>query len=89
MNWGHFHGENIEKSLTMPKKLKEGPLGFFSIHSVGKYPKIEGGPLMNFFSKSLTEPKSLQFNHFCSTGLDEDLRPLATLKFLNFHDPAL
>ena len=44
----------------MPKKAeREDHLGFFNIHSVGKYQKIEG-PLGEFFSKkSLTEPKIL------------------------------
>ena len=28
----------------MSKTLKGGPLGFFNIHSVGKYQKIVGGP---------------------------------------------
>ena len=51
------------KSLTMPKKLKGfgDPLGFFNIHSVGKYQKIEKGHFGEnfFFEKNLTEPKIL------------------------------
>ena len=34
------------ESLTMPRKTeRRDPLGFFNIHSVGKYQKIEGGTL--------------------------------------------
>ena len=33
----------------MPKKLKGDPFGFFNIHSVGKYQKIEGGDFGDFF----------------------------------------
>ena len=57
-----FMRKKIEKSLTMPKKLKRGPFGIFNIHYVGKYQKIEGGPFgEKFFSqKSLTEPKKLK-----------------------------
>ena len=33
----------------MPKKLKGEPLGFFSIHSVAKHQKMEGGPFGEFF----------------------------------------
>ena len=51
------------KNLTMPKKLNGGtdPLGFFNIHSVGKYQKIEGRPFgeKKFRKKSVTEPKML------------------------------
>ena len=32
-------------SLIAPKNVKEGPLGFFNIHSAAKPKKIEGGPL--------------------------------------------
>ena len=53
--------KNSEKSLTMPKKLKEGPLGFFNIHSVAKHQIIDGG---NFFEKSLTMPKKLKGGPF-------------------------
>ena len=48
VNWGPF--KKLEK--TMPKKTERGdPLGFFNVHPVGKYQKIEGGPFGNFFSK--------------------------------------
>ena len=40
-----------EKSLTMPKKTEVGPLGFFSIHSVAKYQKLNRDPLGKIFSK--------------------------------------
>ena len=34
----------------MPEKTERGdPLGFFNIHSVGEYQKIEGGPFGEFF----------------------------------------
>ena len=43
----------------MPKKTeREGPLGFFNIHSVAKLQKIEGGLSWGFFfEKSRTVPK--------------------------------
>ena len=45
----------------MPKKTERGdPLGFFNIHSVAKYQKIERGPFGDFFEKSLTMPKKLK-----------------------------
>ena len=41
----------ILNSLKVPKNVKVGPLGFFNIHPVAKYQKIEGGPLKNFEKK--------------------------------------
>ena len=38
----------IFNSLIVPKNVKGGPLGFFSIHSVAKHYKIEGGPFEDF-----------------------------------------
>ena len=49
----------MKKSLKAKKTERGHPLGFFSIHSVGKYQKIEGGPFGEFFFESLTEPKIL------------------------------
>ena len=43
--------KKIENVSQCRKKLKGGPLGFFNIHSVGKYQKIEGGPFGDFFRK--------------------------------------
>ena len=53
------------KSLTMPKKnFKGGPLGFFNIHSVGEYQKIEGEPFVeNFRKKSLRAENTLREYH--------------------------
>ena len=52
--------KNLEKSHNAEKTESGDLLGFFNIHSVGKYQKIEGGPFgENFFLKSLTEPKIL------------------------------
>ena len=46
VNYGPFYEKKIEKSFTMPKKTeRRDPLGFFNIHSVGKYQQIEGGTL--------------------------------------------
>ena len=39
----------------MPKKLKGGPLGFFNIHSVGKYQKIEEDPLVKKIRKEVQQ----------------------------------
>ena len=40
-------------------------LGFFSIHSVAKHQKIEGGPFEEFFfKKSIAKPKKLKGGHF-------------------------
>ena len=43
----------------MPKKTERGdPLGFFNIHSVGKYQQIEGGPFGEiFFSKKVSQSR--------------------------------
>ena len=51
----------MEKNSHNAEKTEMGyPLGFFKIHSVGKYQEIEGDPSMKFFSKrSLTEQKIL------------------------------
>ena len=44
----------------MPKKTEKGdPLGFFNIHFVGKYQKIEGPFGEIFFRKKVSEPKIL------------------------------
>ena len=48
------------------------PLRFFNIHSVGKYQKIEGGPLGNFFRKK---------SHRAEDTLKE--YPLVPLSFLD------
>ena len=64
MNWGPFYEKKIEKkSHNAEKKLKAGePLGFFNIHSVGKYQRIKGGPMVNFFEKkSHRAEKTLSF----------------------------
>ena len=37
--------KQILKKSHNAEKLKGDPLGFFNIHSVGKYQKIEGGTL--------------------------------------------
>ena len=34
----------LKKAHNAEKYSKGDPLGFFNIHSVGKYQKIEGGP---------------------------------------------
>ena len=45
--------KKIEKKSPNAEKTERGdPLGFFNIHSVGKYQKIEEGPFgENFFSE--------------------------------------
>ena len=53
--------EIIEKSSTMPKKMKEGPFGFFNIYSVGKYQKIEGGTFQKKDSQSRKYSKGVPF----------------------------
>ena len=61
MNWGHFYEKKIEKSPTMPKETARGdPLGFFNIHSVGKYQKTEGGPFGDFFEKKSHRAKKTE-----------------------------
>ena len=57
---GPFGKKYFEKSLTMPKKIKEGPFGFFNILSVAKHQKTERTTLWrNFFqNKSLAMPKT-------------------------------
>ena len=47
----------LEKSLTMPKKLKGWTLwGVFNNHFVAKHQKIEGGTLWgNFFRKKVSQ----------------------------------
>ena len=69
-----FMKKKLEKSFTMPKKTERGDtLGFFNIHSVGKYQKIEGGPFgENFFRKK---------SHSAENTLRE--YPLAPLSFLD------
>ena len=62
VNWGPFYWKIFLKKSHNAEKTERGdPLGFFNIHSVGKYQKIEGGPFGEFFSRkqSLTEPKIL------------------------------
>ena len=56
----------------MPKKLKGGPLGFFNIHSVGKYQKIEGGPFGEFFFRKAHRAQNTPREY-----------PLAQLSFLD------
>ena len=71
MNWGPFY-EKIEKSLTMPKKLR-GALWDFSTSILSEnIKKMKGGPSVIFFSK-----KSLR--------AENTLReyPLAPLSFLD------
>ena len=42
VNWGPVY-KKILKKVSMPKKTERGdPLGFFNIHFVGKYQKMEG-----------------------------------------------
>ena len=49
-------------SLIVPKNVKEGPLGFFNIHSAAKPKKIEGGPLKTLKNeKSFTKLKKGPF----------------------------
>ena len=58
----------------MTKKTERGdPLGFFNIHSVGKYQKIEGGPFGEIFF-----PKKVSQNRKYSKEY-----PLAPLSFLD------
>ena len=52
-----LENKNFSESLTMPKKLKGGPLGFFNIHSVAEHQKIEGGTFEEFFSEKVSMPK--------------------------------
>ena len=57
----------------MPKKKERGdPFGFFNIHSVGKYQKIEVDPPVIFFAKK---------SHRAENTLRE--YPLAPLSFLD------
>ena len=60
----------FRKKVSMPKKLKGDPLGFFNIHSVAKHQKIEGNrdPSGNF-SKSLIKPKKLKGGPLVSPGV--------------------
>ena len=52
--------QNFGKVSQCRKKLKGGPpLGFFNIHSVGKYQKIEGGLSGENFFQKVSEPKIL------------------------------
>ena len=54
-----------KKSHNAEKTERWDPLGFFNIHFVGKYQKIEGGTRRwIFFEKSLTEPKKLKGGPF-------------------------
>ena len=51
----------------MPKKTERGdPLGFFNIHSVAKYQKMQGGPFGEkiFRKKSLAVPKKMKGGSF-------------------------
>ena len=59
VNWGPFYEKKIGKSPTMPKKTERDPLGFFNIHSVGKYQKVEGGPFGQkfFFRKKVSRSR--------------------------------
>ena len=64
-----------KKSHNSEKKLKGGdPLGFFNIHCVGKYQKIEGDPSVKCF-----------FFQKMSHSVENTLReyPLAPLSFLD------
>ena len=54
VNWGPFYEilKILKKSHNAEKTERGDPLGFFNIHSVGKYQKIEGGFFGgNFFFK--------------------------------------
>ena len=56
-----FEFFSLEKCRIVPTTERGDPLGFFNIHSVGKYRKMKGGPFDEkcFSKKSLTEPKIL------------------------------
>ena len=48
----------VLNSLIVPKNVNGGPLGFFNIHSVSKYQKVDPLETMkNFRKKILTKPK--------------------------------
>ena len=79
--WGPFGEKKLKKSLTMPKKLKGGPLGLFNIRSVGNLQKIEVGTFGDiFFGKKSRGRKKTERG-----GTENALReyPLVPLSFLD------
>ena len=59
----------------MPKKTERGnPSGFFNIHSVGRYQKIEGEPFgKNFYFRKKVS-QSQKYSKGVPFSLDEFLR---------------
>ena len=84
-NWGPFYEKLILKeSLTMPKKLKGDPLGFFNIYSVGKYQKIEGNPLVKKNRKSLTAENTRREYPLAPLSFLDDVKILLRKPSKNF-----
>ena len=74
MNWGPY----------MEKKGKKDSLGFFNIHSVRRYQKIEGDTLVKFFfkKKSHKAENTLREYPFAPLSFLDDVKILEKVKVL-------
>ena len=77
VNWGSFYGKKIEKTShnhNAEKTEKGDPLGFFNIHSVGKYQTIERGTLCKTLCSKKNVSQSRKYSKEVPFGLVEFLR---------------